>query len=465
MSGLLARLAGRDGKPASAGPDMRIQPVAWPLVGEFMLGMSVPMVGLYLASVTSDAAAASFGLGQQLLETLVVLFRALAIGGGVVVTRLIGSGQTETIRRTTFALLAACTWAGLAAAAWLLLGNRITLDWLNAPAETLEASARFMMLLAPALLLESYNLAMASVLRAHLLARESLRIMFAVQVLHLVLAVALMRGIGPVPALGIDGYALAMLCSRLLGLVLHLLYWRHGLGLQPVARDWWVLRLEVLRPVLRVGLPGAGMEMLYRLAFMVSLSATARLGVSALAAHAYTLQILKYVLVPSLSIGRAVEILVGRLVGAGRLKDADTVTRQGTRLSLLASGCLALLAALAGPWLLPLFTSDAAIIELARVLLWMSVALELGRAWNLTVLPALRASGDNHYPVWTHSGSLVLLLAGGSYLLGPVLGLAGIWLAYVVDECLRGWLMWWRWRRRGWLPHARQVLRQLRQSA
>ncbi len=436
--------------------------VAVPLIGEFLLGMSVPMAGLYLAAATSDAAAASFGLAQQVLETLVVLFRVLAIGGGILVTRLIGSGQPEAVRRTTFALLGAASWVGLAAAAWLLLAKHLTLAWLNAPPETLVPGARLLMVLAPAMWLDAHNLAMAAVLRAHLLARESLRIMFAMHGAHLLLAVLLMRGLGSWPGLGLEGYAWAMLASRLLGLGLHLAFWRERLQLRPALGHWWRLDAEALKPVLRVGLPGGAQEMIYRLAFMVSMAATARLGVGALAAHAYTLQILKYVLVPSLSIGRAIEILVGRLVGAGRFKAADALARRGARLSLWLSGSLALLAALAGPWLLPAFTSDPAIASAAQLLLWLSVALELGRAWNLTLIPALRAGGDNDFPVWAGTASMVLVLGLGSLLLGRLWGLPGIWLAYVADEGLRGWLMWWRWQRLGWLSHARSTVKRLR---
>ena len=75
---------------------------------------------------------------------------------------------------------------------------------------------------------------------------------------------------------------------------------------------------------------------------------------------------------------------------------------------------------------------------------------------------ALRASGDIHYPVLASVASLVLVLGLGSYWMGRWFGLPGIWLAYVVDECLRGWLMWWRWHRRGWLLHARGTVRLLR---
>jgi Na+-driven multidrug efflux pump len=217
--------------------------------------------------------------------------------------------------------------------------------------------------------------------------------------------------------------------------------------------------------MLKIGLPGAAMELMYRVAFMVSLSATARLGVAALATHSYTLQTLKFVLLISLSIGWACEIMVGRLVGAGQLRAADRMVRKGVRNGLLASGTLALGAALAAPWLMRAFTRDPAIIAAAQTLLWLSIMLELGRVFNLVLPGSLRATGDLHFPAYAGAGSIVLLLGVGSYVLGHTFGLPGIWLAYVADECVRGALMWWRWRRRGWLPHARSTLRRMRHPA
>ena len=440
----------------------RLNSVAVPIVGEFLLGMTVAMGGLWLASHTSDAAAGSFGLSIQVSEALYVLFRVIAIGVGVVTTQALGGRQPEVARRTALVGLGASTWAGLLAAACVLFGNDLILDVLNAPDEILPIASPYLQLLAPALVLEAYNLTMAAILRAHLHARESLLLMVAMHGTHLLLAIPLMLGVGSWDGLGLPGYAAALLVSRALGLVLHLWLWRRLMSLGPQAHDWWRLPMDALLPVLRIGTPGAAFEMVYRIAFLVSLATAAKLGVAALATHSYTLQLLKYVLIVSMSIGWAIEIMVGRLVGSGDLRAAHALVRKGVRNGLFASGSLALIAALAAPWLMRGFTRDPAIIHAAQTLLWIAVALETGRVFNLIINGALRATGDAIYPVAASAASLILVLGVGSYFIGRKFGLPGIFVIYAADEWIRGLLLMARWFWLGWIPYARDTQRRVR---
>jgi Na+-driven multidrug efflux pump len=163
----------------------------------------------------------------------------------------------------------------------------------------------------------------------------------------------------------------------------------------------------------------------------------------------------------------AVEIVVGHLVGAGRLHQAHRLVRRALGGGLVASVGVAALAALAGPWLLGRFTHDAAVVAAGATLLWWTVLLEPGRAFNLIVINALRAAGDARFPVVAGAASMLLVLAGGSWLLGRVagLGLVGVWIAYIADEWLRGLIMWRRWATHGWVDHARATHRRLRRAA
>ena len=105
-------------------------------------------------------------------------------------------------------------------------------------------------------------------------------------------------------------------------------------------------------------------------------------------------------------------------------------------------------------------------LKLGATLLAMTVILEPGRTFNLVVINALRATGDARYPVMAGAASMVLVLGGASWLLGVYfgLGLVGVFLAYTLDEWIRGLLMWRRWVRLDWLPYARASHRRLRQG-
>ena len=442
----------------------RLNPIAGPILGEFLLSMTVAMAGLWLASQTSDANGGAFGISYQVLETLFVVFRMLVIGLGIVITQALGGGQAALAQRTALGALAAATWAGAGVAGVAVFGSGAVLELLNAPDAVVPLAQPFLMSLAPTLMLEGYNLCMAGILRAHLHARESLRVMIVMNVTHLLLAALLMRGVGGWDGLGLYGYSVAMFISRVVGLVMHLMLWRRLMNLVPVKRDWWVLSPALLKPVLRIGIPGAGTEVIYRTCFMVSLATTASLGVTALATHAYVLQVLKYVLLVSMAIGWACEIMVGRLIGGGDLQAANQLVRKGVRNGLLASGGLSLAVALAAPWLMRAFTRDPAVLHAAQTLLWLSILLETGRVFNLVLTGALRATGDAIYPAAAGAGSMVLALGVGSYVLGHWIGLPGIWISYALDEWIRGQLMLSRWRWRGWLPHARTTQRRLRRS-
>lgn len=438
-------------------PSPRLFALAWPLFIELLLGLAVGMIGTLLAARVSDAAGAAFALANHVLATLFILFRIIGAGVSVVVTQSLGGGRRDQADALARAALGASSWIGLLGGAAALLGAGPLLRLLNAPTEVLPLAQPFLMALAPALLLDAWNASMASVMRAHLRSRDTLAVLVAMQLCQLALAIPLMQW------LGLPGFALALVLSRGLGLGLHLGLWRLRLGLRPQWGDWWRLPRRELATVLHIGLPGAAENIAYRLAYMVSIAVAGTLGASALAAHSYASQLMYFVLLPGLATGFAAEIVVGHLIGAGRLHEAHRLVRRALARGLLISVVVATLAALASPWLLRQFSTDAGIVSAGVTLMWLTVLLEPGRTFNLVVINALRAAGDARYPVMVGAGSMLLVLAGGSWLLGHALGwgLVGLWIAYAADEWLRGLLMWRRWATQGWVPHARGVHRRL----
>lgn len=463
--------------PHPVPPAPRLFSLTWPLLVELLLGMTVGVAGTALAARLSDTSGAAFALAHHVFATLFLVFRIVGAGVGVVLTQALGAGRRDAADSVARAVLGASTWIGLAVALPAALGAPGLLRLMNAPAEVLPLAVPLLVALAPAMLLDAWNASMTAVMRAYLRARDTLAVMVAMQIAHLALMGPLMFGIdlrslelgsglglGLVPGLGLVGYAVAVIVARLLAIALHLWLWRTRLGLRPVWADAWRLRRADLVAVARIGLPGAAENIAYRLAYMVSVAVAGSLGALALSTHAYAMQSVTVVLLFGMATGLSVEILVGRLVGAGRLHEAHTLVRRALAWGLAVSVGVATLAALGAPWTMRLFTQDAQIIHAATVLLWWTVVLEPGRTFNLVVINALRATGDARFPVVAGAASMLVVLAGGSWLLGSHfgLGLVGVWIAYIADEWLRGLIMWRRWATLAWVPHARASHRRLK---
>ncbi|MNN96955.1 MATE family multidrug exporter [compost metagenome] len=70
----------------------------------------------------------------------------------------------------------------------------------------------------------------------------------------------------------------------------------------------------------------------------------------------------------------------------------------------------------------------------------------------MVIINSLRAAGDARFPVLMGVCSMWGVSVPLAYLLGVHLeiGLLGIWIAFAVDEWLRGLIMLLRWRSRAW---------------
>jgi multidrug resistance protein, MATE family len=154
---------------------------------------------------------------------------------------------------------------------------------------------------------------------------------------------------------------------------------------------------------LRLGLPMGIMPAADLLGFSIFQMMQVRLGVIGGAATQMVTILTSISYMPGYGIAQAGTTLVGQSIGAG---DRAWAMRVGTRVILLAAmymGAIGVVLALAGPWLLPLFTdphdpNTAATVTLAINLLWLAAAFQVFDGLNLGSSMCLRGAGDAVVP-------------------------------------------------------------------
>jgi putative MATE family efflux protein len=246
---------------------------------------------------------------------------------------------------------------------------------------------------------------------------------------------ALIRGWGGLPQLGVTSGAWGSVLSFLVATLW--LGWRLRRRNSPLAPDAVFLRSmridpQLLKTVLKVGVPTGVQMIVVALAEVVLLSLVNGYGSSATAAYGAVNQVVAYVQFPAISIAITASILGAQAIGAGRADRLGAIARTALMMNLLLTGGLVLLGYLFSRPLMGFFITSAPVIEIAQellhIMLWSLVIFGMASALS----GIMRASGSVLVPTLISIACLLGLEVPVAWFMSHRIGLDGIWYAYPV---------------------------------
>lgn len=444
-------------QPASLAPKPpTLLGIAWPIFVEQTLRILIGTVDTFMVSHVSDGAVAALGVSHRLIMTSLICFNFIGVGTSVVITHHLGAGDKPGARGIAGTAMGMNLWLGVVTSALVAGCAAPLLRLMQLPESLMGYALPFLTIMGGTLFLESVNIAIGAIMRAHGHTREVMFVTVGQNLVNILGNSLALFGWFGLPRLGVEGVAVSSAVSRVLATaaLLWLLHRQLGLGLRW--RNLFELPLDRLRRILRIGLPAAGENLSYWLALLLVTSFIARLGPASLSIMAYSQQVQALVIIFSLSLGLGTEIVVGRLVGAGDFEGAYRQLLASLKLSFILCAVGMAFVALFARQLIGCFSSDPEIIRGGALLLRISVVLEIGRVFNVIVINSLRATGDVRFPVQIGAVFMWLVWVPNAWFMGLHLGwgLVGIWISMTLDEWVRGVAMYYRWVKRKWLPAA-----------
>jgi putative MATE family efflux protein len=390
-----------------------------------------PLYLLVDTAVVGHLGAVALGglaIGGGLLAWSAALLNFLAYGTTARAARRAGAGDragavTEGVQATWLAL-----GLGLAVLVFFqLLAGPLTRLLAGGPGEVATAGEgwlRIGSLGAPLLLV---SLAGNGWLRGVQELRRPMRYVLAGSLVSLVLCPLLVHPVG----LGLVGSAIANVAGQAV---------TAGLFLRALARERmsWRPRPAAMRTQLVIGRDLLLRAAVLQLSFLVAAGVAARAGTAELGAHQIALQLFFFLALVLDAYAIAAQTLVGHALGANHPEEARATAR---RVSLWGLGTGLLVAAVLlalRPVLLPLFTSDPAVLAEAEVVWWFLAAMQPLAGVVFALDGVLMGAGDVGYLRTVTIGSAVLGFLPLSLLAGPLgWGLAGIWTGLCLFIALR----------------------------
>lgn len=274
-----------------------------------------------------------------------------------------------------------------------------------------------------------------------------------VNILNIIGNYSLIFGKFGCPELGVEGAAISTAFSRGVSMViLFVILFRKHIHRFPLAYFHPFPFIE-LKNLMRVGLPSAGEQLSYSSSQVVITFFINMLGVEALATRTYCVNIIMFVYLFSISMAQGGAICIGHLIGEKKPHAAFLLGKYVMKKSVMITLILSGIIAASGHAILSWLTSNPEIIRMGVIVLLIDVVLEIGRPINIFATNALRAAGDVNYPFYVGLVVMWSVAVGIGYLFGIywAWGICGMWVAFALDENIRGIIFVRRWYGMKWV--------------
>ncbi|PGV68152.1 MATE family efflux transporter [Bacillus cereus] len=253
--------------------------------------------------------------------------------------------------------------------------------------------------------------------------------------LNMLLLPILIFGWLGLPKLDVYGAAYASVISTVITFIVMLVYLKkknHPLQLDTTVRKYLRMDLELLKLLLRLGIPASINMILISLSEIAVIAFVNRYGSDATAAYGVVNQVASYVQMPAVSLGITVSIFAAQSIGANQFDRLQKVVKAGIIMNYIIGGVLISLIYLFSRDILALFLTSQTTIEIAHSLVMITLWSYLIFGHAQIISATMRASGTVLWPTVIGVVSIWLVEVPVAYYLSyhTSLGIEGIWIGY-----------------------------------
>src|SRR5688500_9768840 len=285
---------------------------------------------------------AAIGVSWQIFLVVIVFMASLFTGQAVLVARFVGAGDAEKVNRTVQQafLTAVAMYAVLGPVGYF--GSPYLLDLVNASPEVRALALPFLRINFSFSIGMLLFFMLTSALRAAGDTRTPLRLGVTMTILNVILNVILIRGWGPIPALGTAGSALGTVIasSTVSAFALYQLF-NNKLVIKFPAHMVWRPDWTIIRALFRFGLPTGVQGIAMNVAGVTLLRFIGSLEHSAAAQAAYAIgytELFSLITWTSNGLMGAAATIAGQNLGAGRPERAAEGVKVSAMIGLMAAG-------------------------------------------------------------------------------------------------------------------------------
>jgi putative MATE family efflux protein len=280
----------------------------------------------------------------------------------------------------------------------------------------------------------------------------AMRVLWIANIINIALDPVLIFGLGPFPALGIEGAAIATNIGRGIGVLIQLLTLFKGgkhirAGIQQL---YWDAR--IILNIVKTSLGGIGQMIVAMTSWIFLVRILADVGSEAVAGSTIALRIMMFTLMPAWGLSNAAATLVGQNLGAGNPDRAESAVWKIGFYNMIFLVGVAVVYFLNNHALVDLFSDDARVIAIGGEWLRIISYSYFVYGWWMVATQAFNGAGDTKTPTKINLVFFWLIQIPLCYLLAIKFGWqhTGVFWGVFFSETSVGLFTLWLFSRGSW---------------
>jgi putative MATE family efflux protein len=413
--------------------------LAIPMMLEMALESVFALVDLYFVGhlPNSSHAIQTVGLTESVLTIIYSIAIGMSMAATAVVARRVGEKNPLAAAKAGAQAILIALGINLVISIFGFIYARDILLIMGASEETADHGTTFTRIMMAGSVVIILLFLINGIFRGAGNAAIAMKSLWIANIANIILCPILINGLGPVPAFGLTGAAIATTAGRGIGVAYQIYHLWNGKHLVRIRLSYFKPHLEQIKALLKIATPAIFQFIIASCSwvFLAQLVATTG-GDEGSAGYQTALRLMMFFLLPAWGMSNAAATLVGQNLGAAKIDRAyqSVITTMKYNVAYMAG--VMLFTFIAGPYVISFFTNDKQVQEVAIQALYILCAGYIFYGVEMVLISTFNGAGDTWTPTWVNFFGFWVFQIPFAYLLAHYfnMGPTGVFIAIPVSE-------------------------------
>ncbi|MBW2938630.1 MATE family efflux transporter [Aureisphaera sp. CAU 1614] len=409
-----------------------------PMVLEMMMESIFFLVDAYFVSSLGPNAIATVGLTESVLTLVYAIAIGLSMGATAIVARRIGEKNIQGASQTAVQVIFLGVAVSIVVSIVGILFPKEILSLMGGEPDLVQEGYGYTQILLGGNVTVMLLFLINAIFRGAGDASTAMKVLIFSNILNIILDPIFIFGLGPIPAFGVKGAAIATTIGRgsavIFQIAILFLGWTK---IKLVLKDF-VLRLGIMWNLIKVSLGGIGQFIIGTTSWVFLMRIMAEFGSELLAGYTIAIRVLMFTLMPSWGMSNAAATLVGQNLGAGKPERAESSVWKTGKYNAWFMVGVSIFYLLFAETIIKIFSNHPEVISKGALSLRIIAAGYVFYAYGMVVIQAFNGAGDTKTPTIINFFCFWLFQLPFAYVAALTfnLGATGVLLAITFAEIL-----------------------------